>query len=520
MYPGKYAVERADQPAIVMAGTGETITYREYEARTNRLAHLLRDHGLQRLDHYSIFMENNSRYLECCGAGERSGLYYTAINSHLTGDELAYIIDNSDSKALIVSRQTLPVALDAIGQCPKLELCLLIDTTDGPPPADRGPFLDYLEETAKYPDTPIADEYLGTAMLYSSGTTGRPKGIMRQLPELRPADALDLFSFLMTAWRYRDGQTYLSPAPLYHSAPQGATGLTIRSGGTVVIMERFDPEEYLALVERYRVTHSQLVPTMFTRMLKLPDDVKRKYDLSSLEVVVHAAAPCPVPVKEQMIEWWGPKIVEYYAATEGIGYSTCDSYEWLEHKGTVGRVILGKLHVLDEKFDEVPNGTSGTLYFESPAPLTYWHDEEKSKDAKTPDGRLATVGDVGYVDDDGWLFLTDRKTFMIISGGVNIYPQECENLLITHPKVQDAAVFGVPNPDLGEEVKAAVQLMPGIEPGPEVERELIAFCQEHLSKQKCPRSVDFEVELPRLPTGKLYKRLLRDKYWGEGAKKI
>jgi long-chain acyl-CoA synthetase len=259
---------------------------------------------------------------------------------------------------------------------------------------------------------------------------------------------------------------------------------------------------------------------MFVRMLKLPDDVRNKYDLSSLEVVVHAAAPCPVPVKEQMIEWWGPKIIEYYAATEGIGYSTCDSHEWLEHKGTVGRVILGTLHVLDDDFHEVPNGTPGTLFFESPTQLHYWHDEEKTKDAMTPDGTLTTVNDVGYVDDEGWLFLTDRKSFMIISGGVNIYPQECENLLITHPKVQDAAVFGVPNADLGEEVKAAVQLMPGNEPGPAMERELIAFCQEHLAKQKCPRSIDFEDELPRLPTGKLYKRLLRDKYWGDGVKKI
>ncbi len=520
MYPGKHATERADQAAIIMAGTGETITYADYEARTNRLAHLLRAHGLERLDHYSIFMENNSRYLECCGAGERSGLYYTAINSHLTGDELAYIIDNSESKALIVSRQTLAVALDAIGQCPKLELFLLVDLTDGPPPSEVGPFVDFIEATSKYPDTPIDDEFLGCSMLYSSGTTGRPKGIVRALPETTPSDSLALFSFLMNAWHYRDGQIYLSPAPLYHSAPQGATGLTIRSGGTVVVMERFDPEEYLKLVERYHVTHSQLVPTMFVRMLKLPDDVRSKYDLSSLEVVVHAAAPCPVPVKEQMIEWWGPKIIEYYAATEGIGYSTCDSHEWLAHKGTVGRVILGTLHVLDEDFHEVPNGTPGTLFFESPTQLNYWHDEEKTKDAKTPDGTLTTVNDVGYVDDDGWLFLTDRKSFMIISGGVNIYPQECENLLITHPKVQDAAVFGVPNADLGEEVKAAVQLMPGNEPGPAMERELIAFCQEHLAKQKCPRSIDFEDELPRLPTGKLYKRLLRDKYWGDGVKKI
>jgi long-chain acyl-CoA synthetase len=518
MYPGKYAVERAHQPAIIMASTGETITYGEYEARTNRLAHLLRAHGLQRLDHYSILMENNSRYLECCGAGERSGLFYTAINTHLTGDEVAYIIDSSDSKVLIASRQTLSVALDAIAQCPKLEMCLLVDLGDGPPPAERGPFIDFVDEVAKYPDTPIDDEYLGAAMLYSSGTTGRPKGIVRSLPETPPTEFAG--SFVIDLWRYREGIMYLSPAPLYHSAPVAATGLTIRTGGTVIVMERFDPEWYLQLVERYQVTHSQVVPTMFVRMLKLSEEVRQRYDLSSLEWVLHAAGPCPMPVKEQMIEWWGPKIIEYYGSTEGVGLSICDSEEWLAHKGTVGRVVSGVLHVLDDDLQEVPNGTPGTLYFEPRREMNYWHDEQKTKDAKTPDGKLVTTGDVGYVDEDGWLFLTDRTTFMIISGGVNIYPQECEDLLITHPKVQDAAVFGVPNADLGEEVKAAVQLMPGIEPGPDVERELIAFCQEHLSRQKCPRSVDFEAELPRQATGKLYKRLLRDRYWGDRVKKI
>ncbi|MEO5900236.1 MAG: AMP-binding protein [Ilumatobacteraceae bacterium] len=523
MYPGKFATERADQACFIMAGSGETVTYAEYEARTNRLAHLLRAHGLRRLDHYSVFMENNARYLECCGAGERSGLYYTAINSHLTGDELAYIIDNSESKVLIASRDTLEVALQAIPLCPKLELCLLVDEDDGrdgPPPTERGPFIDFVEAVSAFPATPIDDEYLGAAMLYSSGTTGRPKGIIRELPAVRPADALALFAFLINMWRYREGMIYLSPAPLYHSAPQAATGLTIRMGGTVIVMERFDPEEYLALVERYHVTHSQLVPTMFSRMLKLPDDVRAKYDLSSLETVVHAAAPCPVPVKHQMIEWWGPKIIEYYGATEAIGFTLCDSQEWLAHPGTVGKVLLGELHVCDDDMVEQPTGQPGTLWFKAPTKLDYFHDPEKTLEATSPDGTMSTTGDVGFIDDDGYVYLTDRKTFMIISGGVNIYPQECENLLITHPKVADAAVFGVPNVDLGEEVKAAVQLMPGFEAGPAMERELIAFCQEHLAKQKCPRSVDFEIELPRLPTGKLYKRVLRDKYWGDGIKRI
>ncbi len=518
MYPGHHATEHPERACFIMAGTGETVSYREFEARANRLAHLLRSQGLQPLDHYSIFMENNSRYLEACAAGERAGLYYTCVNSHLTADELAYILDNSESRVLITSRALRDIAADALRQCPRVELALLVDGDGGS--GDDGPFTDYARAVSSQPDTPIPDERLGTPMLYSSGTTGRPKGIIRALPAVPPGEALPLFDFLMDMWHYRDDMVYLSPAPLYHSAPQAAVGLTLRKGGTAIIMERFDPEEYLALVERYRVTHSQLVPTMFVRMLKLPDEVRHKYDLSSLETVVHAAAPCPVPIKHQMIEWWGPIIHEYYGATEAIGFNSCDSEEWLAHPGTVGRTKLGELHVLDDDMHPVPNGTSGTLWFRAPAPLEYFHDPEKSRDAMSPDGTLATVGDVGYVDDEGYLYLTDRKTFMIISGGVNIYPQETENLLITHSKVADAAVFGVPDPDLGEQVKAVVQPMPGVEPGPALERELIEFCQANLSRQKCPRSVDFEDELPRLPTGKLYKRVLRDRYWGDQASRI
>ena len=490
MYPGEHATTRPDQPCFVMAETGETVTYREYETRTNRLAHLLRDHGFGRLGHYSIFMENNSRYLETCGAGQRPGLYYTCINSHLTADELAYIVNNSESRALITSRSKRDVALEALAQCPDVSLCLIVDGT-----GDAGPFVDYATAVAEYPATPIADERLGTPMLYSSGTTGRPKGIVRDLPDVPPSEPLALFTFLEKLWRYRVGMVYLSPAPLYHSAPQAAVGLTIHVGGTAIIIEHFDPEQYLALVERFRVTHSQLVPTMFSRMLKLPDEVRNRYDLSSLEVAVHAAAPCPVPVKEQMIDWWGPIILEYYGATEAIGFTACDSAEWLTHKGTVGRVLMGELHILDDELIECPSGTPGTIWFKSPAPVQYFNDEAKSREATSPDGSLCTVGDVGYVDDDGYLYLTDRKTFMIISGGVNIYPQECENLLITHPKVADAAVFGVPNADLGEEVKAVVQPMSDIEPGPDLERELIEFCRVHLARHKCPRSIDFDPQL-------------------------
>jgi long-chain acyl-CoA synthetase len=515
MYTGKHAHLRPLQPAFIMAATGEAVTYRELEARCNRLAHLFRRRGLQRLDHYAIFMENNSRYLEACGAGERSGLYFTCVNSYLTPGELAYILTNSCARILVTSTAKLDVAREALEQCPNVELCVV---TDGASESER--IVGLAEVTAGLPDTPIADESVGTAMLYSSGTTGRPKGILRPLPEQSPVKNLPIFDFLVKLWQYREGMIYLSPAPLYHSAPQAAVNLTIRTGGTVIIMESFDPERYLALVEKWGVTHSQLVPTMFSRMLKLPDEVRNRYDLSSLEIAIHAAAPCPGLVKEDMIKWWGPIIHEYYGATEGLGFTACDSEEWLAHRGTVGKVLFGDLHILNENLQECPTGTAGTVWFKTASPFEYFNDPDRTREARSPDGSMSTVGDVGYVDADGYLHLTDRATFMIISGGVNIYPQECENLLITHPKIADAAVFGVPNADLGEEVKAVVQPMPGVETGPELADELIAFCSQSLSRQKVPRSIDFEPELPRLPTGKLYKRLLRDRYWGNKASRI
>jgi long-chain acyl-CoA synthetase len=515
MYAGRHAEQRPEQAAFIMASTGEVVTYGELETRANRLAHLLRRQGLRRLDHYSIFMENNNRYLESCAAGERAGLYYTCVNSFLTAPELAYILHNSESRVLITSRACFEVAVEALRDCPQVSLCLVVDGTD-----EGERWLEYETATAGFPDTPIEDESRGTAMLYSSGTTGRPKGILRPLDDVPPSQQMPLYSFLDNLWRYRDNMTYLSPAPLYHSAPQASVNLAIRRGATVVIMEKFDPEAYLQLIERYSVTHSQLVPTMFSRMLKLPEEVRNRYDLSSLEVAVHAAAPCPIPVKQQMIEWWGPIIVEYYGATEAIGFTACDSEEWLAHPGTVGKVMAGELHILDANFEDVPLGTPGTLWFKPGSLFSYFNDTEKTAESTSPDGSLVTVGDVGYLDDEGYLYLTDRATFMIISGGVNIYPQECENLLITHPKVADAAVFGVPNADFGEEVKAVVQLMAGVEAGAETEAELLRFCRQQLAPFKCPRSVDFVAELPRLPTGKLYKRLLRDRYWGNTTSRI
>src|ERR1700737_3466042 len=496
MYTGKHAHLRPLQPAFIMANTGETVTYRELEARSNRLAHLFCNRGLKRLDHYAIFMENNSRYLEACGAGERSGLYYTCVNSYLTASELAYIVTNSESRILITSVAKLGVAREALKQCPNVELCIV---ADGAGESER--IVSLLEATSGLPKTPIADECIGTAMRYSSGTTGRPKGIVRPLPEQPPTQQLPIFDFLQKLWRYREGMIYPPPAPLYHSAPQAAVNLAIREGGTAIIMEHFDPENYLELVEKWGVTHSQLVPTMFSRMLKLPEAARKRHDLSSLEIAIHAAAPCPGLVKADMIEWWGPIIHEYYGATEGLGFTACNSQEWLAHRGSVGKVLLGDLHILDENMQPCPLGTPGTVWFKTATPFEYFNDPNKTREARSPEGSMRAAGDVGYVDGDGFLYLTDRATFMIISGGVNIYPQECENLLITHPKIADAAVFGVPNADLGEEVKAVVQPMPGIVPCPDLVDELMLFCSQSLSRR----------ELPRLPTGKYYKRLLRDR---------
>ncbi len=516
MYPGKYAKRHPTRPALVMASTGETLSYGEYETRCNQLAHLLRSHGLQYGDHYAIFMENQIRYIEACGAGERAGLHYTPINSYLKAEELAYIVNNCDAKVLITSSEKADISREALANCPKVELMLVIDA------ADDESLMGHQAAIAEFPNTPIEDESLGSAMIYSSGTTGRPKGILRPLADAGtpPGTLLPSVVFTSRLWKYREDMVYLSPAPLYHSAPQTAVGNAIRQGATVIIMERFDPKHFLDLVKRYKVTHSMMVPTMFSRILKLSEDVRNSADLSSLEAIVHAAAPCPVPVKEQMISWWGPIIYEFYSATEGLGLTYCTSEQWLAHKGTVGRVLAGELHILDDDGQAVAPGSSGELWFKRADDYEYYKDTEKTKESTSPDGTLSSVGDVGYLDEDGFLYLTDRSTFMIISGGVNIYPQECENLLITHPKVADAAVFGVPNSDLGEEVKAVVQVLPGVAAGGDLETVLIEFCKANLGIQKCPRSVDFVDELPRLPTGKLYKKELRASYWGNQSSNI
>jgi acyl-CoA synthetase (AMP-forming)/AMP-acid ligase II len=491
-----------------MGGTGGTVTFAEYEARCNAAAHLLRASGLQQGDHIAVFMENGPRLLEIEGAAERAGLYYTLINTYLAPDEVAYIVTNSQSKLLFSSSATQPAAADAAARCPQLERLFI----SGPGELSAR-WESYEPAVASHSTQPIADESLGAVMLYSSGTTGQPKGIFRELTGAAPGDPLPLRNLVSAMYGFRSGMTYLNPAPLYHSAPQASVSASLRLGATAVVMEHFDAEQWLVLTERYRVTHSQMVPVMFSRLLRLPEDVRKRHDTSSLECIVHAAAPCPEHIKRGMINWLGPIITEYYGATEANGFTFCDSAQWLAHPGTVGRPILGELLILDDDGNPSPTGTDGTIWFHGAPAFEYFQEPEKTAASRSPDGTASTVGDVGHVDAEGYLYLTDRKTYMIISGGVNIYPQETENLLSAHPAVLDVAVIGVPNDDLGEEVKAVVQLTDPAVASPELAAELISYCRARVAHFKCPRTVDFVDELPRSPTGKLYKRLLRDKYW-------
>ncbi len=501
-----------------MAGSGEIQTYAELDARSNQLAHLFRSAGLQRGDHMALFMENQIHYMEIVWAALRSGMYITAINSYLTTPEVAYIIDDCEAQLVITSAAKAAVAneIDA-STTPRIDRWLMTDLVSGL--ATGLPFEDYESAISGFPTTPIDDESPGTSMLYSSGTTGRPKGIKRPLPA-HTIDEMDprTEANMQTLFGYSSAMTYLSPAPMYHAAPLAFVTPVHRLGGTVVIMEKFDPVEALRAIETHSVTHSQWVPTMFIRMLKLDESIRTTFDLSSLEVAIHAAAPCPVPVKRQMIEWWGPVLLEYYAGTEGNGSTFINSEQWLQKPGSVGQAPPGTLHICDPEGNEVPAGEEGGVYFSGGAQFEYHNAPEKTADATLPGGRT-TLGDIGYMDEDGFLFLTDRKAHMIISGGVNIYPREIEDLLIAHPAVADVAVFGVPDPDMGEQVKAVIQPATGTdiegEAGDALVTEIMEFARAGLAHYKCPKSIDFEAELPRLPTGKLYKRILRDRYWGK-----
>jgi long-chain acyl-CoA synthetase len=505
MHPAAFAVSAPDRPAVIMGGSGEVVVYGEMIARANRLGRLLRGLGLPRGGVVAVLMENHPRYLEILWAAQSCGLRYTTVNSHLTVEEAAYIVDDCDATVLISSLACADVAgqFDA-RRAPKLRARLMVDGT-------LPGWQSYESALAGQSDAPVADACEGAFMLYSSGTTGRPKGIARPMGFEPLGEGTPGVETFLRMLGLAEGDVYLCPAPLYHAAPLGWSMAAHRLGATVVVMERFDAAHALELIELHRVTHAQFVPTMFVRMTKLPEQVRSRFDLSSLRAVVHAAAPCPVEVKRAMIEWWGPIVHEYYSSTEAVGFTFITAQEWLRRPGSVGKALVGQPHILDDAGKELPPGEVGTVWFSEIADFAYHKDPEKSAQVRRPDG-AATVGDIGYLDDEGYLYLTDRKNYVIISGGVNLYPREIEDVLVTHPKVTDVAVLGVPDSDLGEAVKAVVEPVNWNEAGPELEAELIAYCRQHLSHHKCPRSVDFERRLPRLDNGKLYKRALLERY--------
>lgn len=506
-FPGDFAKSRPEHPAIIMAATGETVTYRELDERSNRLAQLWFDRGLRRGDHVAIVLQNHPRYFDAVWAALRSGLYYTPVNWHLTAPEVAYIVADCGARSVLTSANLADVVRDI-----DVEIPLVLD-------GELPGWEQYDDAVAKYPATPLEHEPEGAGMFYSSGTTGVPKGILFPLSERTIHDEHPLVTLKSPIASHED-TVYLSPAPMYHTSPVMFCSMAHRVGATAVVMEKWEPEAALAAIEKYRCTRAQFVPTMFVRLLKLPEQVRTKYDLSSLELVYHAAAPCPVEVKRQMIEWLGPIIWEFYAGSENVGSTLISPEEWLAHPGSVGRPRMCTVHICDDDHNELEIGEVGRIWFDTPAASFEYHgDPDKTKQSRSPEGWY-NLGDIGYLDSDGYLYLTDRASFTIVAGGVNIYPQEAENVLVMHPLVADAAVFGVPDEILGEQVKGVVQLMDPSLASPDVEQELLEFCRSKLAAFKCPKTIDFMDELPREDSGKLFKRKLKDQYWGDRASRI
>ena len=507
MYPRTHAERTPDKVAVRMAETGEELTYAQLDERSTRLARVMADAGLRRGDVVALLSTNDPKCMEVYWAALRSGLYITAVNYHLGDDEVVHIVGDSGAKALIVSADRADVAIRIIDRTPGASLRLAYNGEI----AQHG---DYEAALAGADATPLTEEPAGAPMLYSSGTTGLPKGVRPPLPDAQISEKPDVLVGLLGMFGVDEHTVYLSPAPMYHAAPLRWAGGVHVKGGTVVIMRRFDAEQALAAIEEHGITHGQFVPTMFVRMLKLPEEVRGRYDVSSLKVAIHAAAPCPIEVKRAMIGWWGPILMEYYAGTEAHGFCVITSQEWLTKPGSVGRGVLGTLHICDDDGAELGVDEVGTVYFEREVmPFSYHNDPEKTKSAQHPQHpNWSTVGDMGRVDEDGYLFLTDRKSFMIISGGVNIYPAEIEAVLTLHDAVDDVAVIGVPDEEMGESVRAFVKPAASATAGPELEAEIIEFVRAKIAHYKAPRAVEFADTLPRTETGKLLKREILDGY--------
>lgn len=492
-----------DKPAAAGTRPGPATTFAELDDRSRDIAALLHARGLAPGDHIAVLMDNTPRYFDVVWGAQRSGLYTTPINAHLTAEEAAFIVGDCGAKALFAS----PALATTAGVAAGLSRLTNLFSVGGPVEG----FEDLDDVLCAGPTMTAPPEREGAIMFYSSGTTGRPKGVMRPLTDAAFGAAAPMYDMLRRHYGVDQDAVYLCPAPLYHAGPLTWSMMVQRLGGTVVVMPRFDALETLRVIEEHGVTHAQFVPTMFVRLLRLSPQERARYSTDSLKVAIHSAAPCPVDVKERMIAWWGEKIWESYGGSEAIGNCAVDSATWLRRKGTVGRPTVGVVHILDDDGNELPAGEVGTIYFEGTNAFEYHNDPEKTASAFNARG-WATLGDVGHVDEDGYLYLSDRRSDLIISGGVNIYPQEVENLLIGHPKVVDVAVIGVPDAEMSQSVKAVVQTENPDDAGPELAAELIEYCRERLAHFKCPRSVDFDPELPRLPNGKLMKRRLAEHY--------
>ena len=500
--PDDHADRAPDAAAVIVPATGARISYRTMVDQSKRLANVLRSRGLRPGDHVAILMTNVPEYFEVAWAARRAGYFYTAVNWHLKPGEVRYVLENSESKALIVSADPADLAERAAAALPRLTLRLLIG-------AGRPGWDDSAGTVAKAGTTPLGPELEGQAMLYSSGTTGRPKGIVHtKIDTARRFGDVDGDILWVNRYGLDPSTVTLNVGPLYHAAPLVSAMSTHRHGGTVVLPPRFDAEETLKAIDEYRVTYAQFVPTMFIRLLRLPEAVRRRYDVSSLRAVAHSAAPCPVAVKRRMIEWFGPVISEYYSATEAAGHVSIRSEEWLEHPGSVGRVAPGAVAITDESGRELPPGEDGIIWFTRPASQFSYHGDPEKSASMFNDKGWARMGDIGHLDSDGYLFITGRSDHTIISGGVNIYPRELEDLLIDHPAVDDVAVIGVPDDEYGESVKAVVTLRNGHAASPTLEREIIDWTRERLAHYKCPKSVTFVGSLPRSVAGKMMKHRL------------
>lgn len=498
-----HAATRPNRLALIDSESGDSLTYGALNDASRRLAVALRS-KLTEGSRVAFLMENGLEYFIAGWASRRSGFRSVPVNWHLTAGEAAYIVNNSNAEALIASPSLAQLAIDITNNLPAVHMLISAGGAFG----EFKEFGDILEQS----DSTEFLEVEGNFMFYSSGTTGRPKGILRPLSH-EPFGTHQSIESLMEQSFGVDSETiFYSPAPLYHAAPLGWSMGIHTLGGTVVQTRQFDAEQTLRDIERFRITHAQFVPTHFVRLLKLPEAVRTRYDLSSLRMVIHAAAPCPIDVKDQMIEWWGPIITEFYGASEGGGVTVVTASEWLSRKGTVGRSVMGRIHIVDDEGNDVPNGTIGHVAFEDPQPFEYHGEPVKTAEFFDERG-WARQGDMGWIDDDGYLYLADRASNMIISGGVNIYPQEIEAILTLHPAVGDVAVIGIPHSEMGEEVKAVIEPAEGASPGDDLAAELVAYCRKRLASFKCPRSIDFIAELPRLPSGKLLKREIRNAYW-------